>query len=221
MIKFILAALICYLIGCINPAYIIGKVKGYDIRSRGSMNAGASNVMINVGKKAGVLTALFDIFKSFFCYRMAARLFPLYTAAAVFCAVCCVLGHIFPFYLKFKGGKGFASLGGVVLGFNVKVFFIMLFCAFLIVLVIRYLCLITTLTALSFPVIYFGMTGDYIGAALILLLGLIIIAKHIPNFIRIKNGTEARFSGIWNREAEEERIRINTEKLEAKRANKD
>ena len=150
--KLIIAALVCYLIGCINPAYIIGKVKGYDIRSRGSMNAGASNVMINVGKKAGVLTALFDIFKSFFCYRMAARLFPLYTAAAVFCAVCCVLGHIFPFYLKFKGGKGFASLGGVVLGFNVKVFFIMLFCAFLIVLVIRYLCLITTLTALSFPV---------------------------------------------------------------------
>ena len=65
--KVVLLALICYLIGCINPAYIIGKIKGFDIRSKGSMNAGASNVVINVGKRAGVATALFDILKAFFC----------------------------------------------------------------------------------------------------------------------------------------------------------
>ena len=212
--KIALLAAICYLIGCINPAYIIGKAKGFDIRQKGSFNAGASNVVINVGKRAGVFTAIFDILKAFFCVKMSGILLGDMPTAVVFCSVCCVLGHIFPFYLKFKGGKGFASLGGLVLGFNYKVFLIMLACAILLVLAINYLCIITTLTCLSFPVIYVAMTGDYIGAVLILGLGAIIIFKHFPNFKRIKNGTEARFSGIWHRDEEEERIRQNQAKLD-------
>ena len=215
--KVALLAAICYLIGCINPAYLIGKAKGFDIRSRGSFNAGASNVVINVGKRAGVFTAIFDILKAFFCVKMSGILLGDMPTAVVFCSVCCVLGHIFPFYLKFKGGKGFASLGGLVLGFNYKVFLIMLACAILLVLAINYLCIITTLTCLSFPIIYAAMTGDIVGALIILGLGLIIISKHIPNFKRIRQGTEARFSGIWHREEEEERIRQNTAKLEGNR----
>lgn len=215
--KVALLAAICYLIGCINPAYLIGKAKGFDIRSRGSLNAGASNVVINVGKRAGVFTAIFDILKAFFCVKMSGILLGDMQTAVVFCSVCCVLGHIFPFYLKFKGGKGFASLGGLVLGFNYKVFLIMLACAILLVLAINYLCIITTLTCLSFPVIYAVMTGDYVGGLILLGLGLIIISKHIPNFKRIKQGTEARFSGMWHRDEEEERIRQNTAKLEGNR----
>ncbi len=215
--KVALLAAICYLIGCINPAYLIGKAKGFDIRSRGSLNAGASNVVINVGKRAGVFTAIFDILKAFFCVKMSGVLLAGMPTAIIFCSVCCVLGHIFPFYLKFKGGKGFASLGGLVLGFNYKVFLIMLACAILLVLAINYLCIITTLTCLSFPVIYAVMTGDYVGGLILLGLGLIIISKHIPNFKRIKQGTEARFSGMWHRDEEEERIRQNTAKLEGNR----
>lgn len=212
--KIALLAAICYLIGCINPAYLIGKAKGFDIRQKGSLNAGASNVVINVGKRAGVFTALFDILKAFFCVKMSGILLGDMPTAVAFCSVCCVLGHIFPFYLKFKGGKGFASLGGLVLGFNYKVFLIMLACAILLVLAIDYLCIITTLTCLSFPVIYGTMTGDYIGAVLILGLGFIIISKHFPNFKRIKLGTEARFSAMWHRDEEEERIRQNLAKLD-------
>ena len=212
--KIALLAAICYLIGCINPAYIIGKAKGFDIRQKGSFNAGASNVVINVGKRAGVFTAVFDILKAFFCVKMSGILLGDMPTAVAFCSVCCVLGHIFPFYLKFKGGKGFASLGGLVLGFNYKVFLIMLACAILLVLAINYLCIITTLTCLSFPIIYAAMTGDYIGAVIILGLGCIIISKHFPNFKRIRNGTEARFSGMWHRDEEEERIRQNQAKLD-------
>ena len=93
----------------------------------------------------------------------------------------------------------------------------MLACAILLVLAINYLCIITTLTCLSFAIIYAAMTGDIVGALIILGLGLIIISKHIPNFKRIRKGTEARFSGIWHREEEEERIRQNTAKLEGNR----
>ena len=108
--KMVFFSIISYLIGCINPAYLIGLKKGYDIRERGSLNAGASNVLINVGKRAGAFTALFDIFKSFFCYKMAEAFLPEITFAGMFCASLCVFGHIFPVFLKFRGGKGFASL---------------------------------------------------------------------------------------------------------------
>lgn len=218
--KVALMACLCYLIGCINPAYFIGKAKGFDIRSRGSLNAGASNVVINVGKKAGVFTALFDMFKSFFCFKLGGTLFPLIPFAAVLCAVMCVMGHIFPFYLRFKGGKGFACLGGLILSFNFKVFLIMLLCAVLVVLAVDYLCVVTSLTSLSFPIVYFSMTGDLLGAILLLFIGLVIISKHFPNFKRIKIGTEARFSGLWHREDEERRLRNNIEKQSEEEAKK-
>lgn len=210
--KIVIFAIISYLIGCINPAYLIGVKKGYDIRERGSLNAGASNVLINVGKRAGAFTALFDIFKSFFCYKTAEFLFPEITFAGMLCACLCVLGHIYPIFLKFRGGKGFASLGGLILGFNFKVALIMLLCAIVVVLVTDYLCIVTTLTSASIPIIYFCVTGDAVGASIVFCIGLIIISKHFYNFKRIKKGTEARFSGIWNREKEEERIRQNLQK---------
>ncbi|MBO4346952.1 MAG: glycerol-3-phosphate acyltransferase [Lachnospiraceae bacterium] len=217
--KIALLAVICYLIGCLNPAYFLGKIKGYDIRERGSLNAGASNVVINIGKVAGVFTALFDIFKSFFCYRLGAFLLPDIPFIGVMCAAFCILGHIFPVFMKFKGGKGFASLGGMVLGFSYKLFLIMLMCAVVIVLIVDYLCIITSLTAISFPIIYGAFTHDLIGTAIALCVGLVIISKHKYNFRRIKLGTEARFSGIWNRAKEEERIRQNIEKNNDKKCN--
>lgn len=208
-----LLAVISYLIGCINPAYIIGRIKGFDIRNRGSQNAGASNVVISVGKAAGVFTALFDIFKSFLCYKLGEIFFPLIPFAAVICAVMCTLGHIFPVCLKFRGGKGLACLGGLILGFNVRVFFIMLFCAILVVLISDYVSVVTSLAAICFPIVYLLMTHDYIGTAVLLFMALVIVLKHFPNFKRIKLGTEARFSMLWRREEEENRIRNNTERL--------
>lgn len=210
--KFVLIAIVCYLIGCLNPAYFLGRIKGYDIRERGSLNAGASNVVINIGKVAGVFTALFDIFKSFFCFKLGVYLFPDLPYIGIMCASFCILGHIFPVFMKFKGGKGFASLGGMVLGFSYKIFFIMLGCAIVLVLLIDYICVITSLTAISFPIIYFVSTHDLTGAAFALFIGLVILYKHRKNFKRIKQGTEARFSALWNRDKEEERIRQNTQK---------
>ncbi len=214
--KIAVLIILSYLVGSINPAYIIGRMKGYDIRERGSGNAGASNVVINVGKKAGAFTAVFDLLKAFFCYKLGEFVFPFTTVVAVICGVMCVIGHIFPFYLKFKGGKGFACIGGLILGFNFKVFFIMLLFAILVVMTFDYICIVTSLTALTFPVIYMTMTHDLTGAVFLALMGYIIVIKHIPNFNRIKHGTEARISGIRHRDEEEERIRRNLEKMNKK-----
>lgn len=210
--KIALLIVFCYLVGCLNPAYFLGKIKGFDIRERGSLNAGASNVAINIGKAAAAFTAVFDILKAFICFRLGAYLMPDVPFIGILCGTMCVIGHIFPIFLHFKGGKGFASLGGMILAFNYKVFLIMLICGIVVVLTINYLCIVTTLTSLSFPITYAAMTRDFVGASIVFYLGLVIIFKHRYNFKRIKQGTEARFSGLWNREKEEERIRMNLQK---------
>lgn len=206
------ATVISYLIGCLNPAYFMGKKKGMDIRSVGSHNAGASNAAIAFGMKAGAFTAIFDMLKSFFCYKIAVYFFPSVAFAGALCGCACIFGHNFPFYLRFKGGKGFASLGGLILAYNVKVFLIMLLGGIIVLTVSNYLCIVTTYASISFPFVYGFMTKDFIGGILILAIGAIIVQKHFVNFGRIKAGTECRFSGVFNREKEEERIRINSQK---------
>ncbi len=122
-VLFILAvsAVSGYLIGCINPAFFLARIRGYDIREHGSGNAGASNVIITMGKGIGLLVAFVDVFKAFLAVELAMLAFPDDSLLAGFCsATFVILGNIFPFYMGFKGGKGFASLGGSVLAIDVN-----------------------------------------------------------------------------------------------------
>ena len=109
----ILCALLGYLLGCINPAYLIARARGFDIRSRGSGNAGASNAVITMGKAAGVFSAIIDIFKAWLAVCLATRYFTALSVggmpvAGEIAGVACILGHMFPFFMAFRGGKGFA-----------------------------------------------------------------------------------------------------------------
>ena len=120
-VRVVISALIGYLLGCISPSFLIGKRRGYDVRETGSKNAGASNTIIMAGKFAGVLVAVLDILKAAASWWIAAALFPELEFAGQIAGAACVLGHMFPFYLKFKGGKGFASYLGMILAINWKV----------------------------------------------------------------------------------------------------
>lgn len=210
--KLLVLSVLSYFIGCINPAYLIGKKHGMDIRTVGSFNAGASNAAIAFGKKAGIFTALFDMFKSFLCFNLGKILVPTMACAGIVCGTFCLIGHIFPFCLKFHGGKGFASLIGIILAYNYKIFLFLLLCAIIVALVFNYLCAVTTFASLSFPIAYGITSGDIIGTVFIGLICSIIIRKHFENFRRIKLGTECRLTGIFDRDAEEERIRQNSER---------
>ena len=95
-----------YLIGTINPSYIIAKLCGFDIREKGSKNAGASNALILFGKITGIGCALFDIAKATLIVWLCETLFPELAYSFAVTGVACILGHVFPFYMKFKGGKG-------------------------------------------------------------------------------------------------------------------
>lgn len=207
----VLCVLLAYLIGAINPAYLIGKLNGEDIREHGSKNAGASNVVINYGKLAGFITAVFDIFKAAIAVHICMRLFPILPFAREIAGVSVVLGHIFPWHLHFKGGKGLACLGGVILGNSVKVFLLLLLLAIVIALVTNYICIVPITMSIGYPILYAVLTGSMIGAAIYLVMPVVICWKHRENVQRIKNGTEARFSYLWNKEKEMERLQHNKE----------
>ena len=161
---FLYCILIGYFIGTVNPSYIIAKIHGFDIREKGSRNAGASNAVILLGKTIGILCALFDIAKTFFAIWLSQKLMPDFALAFSVTAVACSLGHIFPFYMKFKGGKGLACLGGMILAFDWRVFLIMLAIEIVVVLVSDYLCIVPLTASVVFPIVYGIMEKNLWGA---------------------------------------------------------
>lgn len=202
----ILCAAMGYLIGSINPSYILGRIKGVDIRKHGSGNAGATNATMIMGKAVGLLCALLDIFKAFAAYKLAVRLFPLLVYAGVLAGTACVIGHIFPVWMGFSGGKGLACIGGMILAHNWRLFLTLLAAEIVLVLLLRYICAMALSVSIIFPMTYVWSTGDLIGMATLLLLVPVVVYKHLPNLRRIKEGKEARISWLWNPEAEERRL---------------
>ena len=204
--KIFVCVLIGYLIGTLNPAYFISKMKGFDIRKKGSGNAGASNALIVLGKAAGVICAVFDMAKTCVAIGLAEYLFPGFEYAFALSGVACILGHIFPFYMKFKGGKGLACIGGMVLKFDRKIFFIMLAIEVILVLIVDYIFVVPLSAAVIFPVVYGIVTKVILGSAILFIGTGAIFYRHKENILRLQAGTEARFSLLWNKDEEIKRI---------------
>lgn len=206
------SSLIGYVLGCINPAYLISRVRGMDIREIGSKNAGASNAVIVMGKSVGVFVALFDIMKAYLAYKLSEKLFPGCDFAGVLSGTFCILGHIFPVTMGFRGGKGLAALGGLILAYNAKLFAIFLLCEIVLVLLIGYICIVPITASLAFCVCYALLEKNLWMSVLLFAVSAVIFLKHIVNLKRIKNGTEMRISYLWKKDEEEERIKESSDK---------
>jgi glycerol-3-phosphate acyltransferase PlsY len=198
-----------YLIGMINPSYLLARLHGIDIRERGSGNAGASNAMLLFGKLRGGLCALFDIAKAAAVVCLARAVFPGDPLVFAVAASACILGHIFPFYMKFRGGKGLACLAGVVMAYDLRVFGILLAFEAVILLATRYICFVPMTGAAVFAFVYFFMNRDPIGTALLLLVAVVVVIRHGENIRRIRRGQEIRISYLWDKETESARMRAN------------
>lgn len=206
IIKTVCVILLSYLVGSFNPSYLLAKTHGYDIRKHGSGNAGASNVVIMMGKKAGIIVALMDIIKAYIVVRASLYFCDNNAIFGAMSATSVILGHIFPFYMNFKGGKGFATLGGSVLALDPKVFIVLLICAIIIAVVTNYICFAPMSISVIFAIIY-GYVQKSIPCFIILMIAAVTInLRHRENIRRIKDGTEARFSLLWDRKSEAERL---------------
>ena len=188
--RYLIAAVLGYLLGCSNMAYYLAKWKRADLRSAGSGNLGASNATVLLGWKAGVLVAVHDAGKALLAVLLAGGLFPGTENIGAVAGVASVLGHIFPFYLKFKGGKGFASYIGMTIALNWKLALCILAAVVLVTIITDYIVCGTLTTIISVPV-YMGITSHSFLLAGILLIGTaVILYKHRENFPRMLNGTE-------------------------------
>lgn len=192
---YISVILCAYLIGSSSMSFYLSRLKKVDIRSKGSKNLGASNTLTLMGWKAAILVAIHDIGKASLSVLLAKFLFPDLPYIGFIAGVACVLGHIFPFYLKFKGGKGFASYLGMTLALNWKFALILLLVVVIVTLITDYIVIGTATTIISVPA-YMGISMQNAIPALILLIATIVVAyKHRENFVRIWKGTEIKFRG--------------------------
>ena len=188
--KYGLIILVGYFLGCSNMAFYLAKVRKADLRSSGTGNLGASNAVVLLGWQAGVLTAIHDIGKASLAVLLAKWLFPELEYAGAAAGVACVLGHIFPFWLNFRGGKGFASYFGMTLALNWKLALVIATAVIVVTIVTDYIVCGTLTTIITVP-IYMGIHHQSLLMALILCIATaVILYKHRENYPRMLNGTE-------------------------------
>ena len=186
---YIIIAVIGYLLGSSNLAWFIAKFKGVDLSAKGSGNLGTSNAVILMGWKTGILVGAHDIGKAILAVLLARLLFPETQFIDEVAGVAAVLGHIFPFYLKFKGGKGFASFIGMSIALNWKFAAVIIAVIILVTIVFDYLVVGTTVTVISLPV-YMAFTSSWLAALIVCVATAVIIYKHRMNYVRIWKRTE-------------------------------
>ena len=199
ILKFFGTAAVAYLIGCFNTAYFLGKRKKVNIFESGSGNPGASNAMTTMGWGAGVLVGAADIFKCALSVLLARLIFNEAPAVWIFAALFCIVGHMFPFYLKFKGGKGLACLVGALIALDWRAFVIGGILIIAVTLITDYIFISTCLVALLYPLLaYFLGRGDgfpFLEVGFAAATSVLIISKHAVNFKRLAAGTEIGLRG--------------------------
>jgi len=185
-------------VGSIQPAFFIGKLKGIDIREHGSKNAGAANTTMTLGWGLGVLTGVIDVLKATLVVYLFTNLYPSpdsYPILPFLAGTMAVVGHNYPFYMGFNGGKGTASAIGIILGYDFYMGLAMVAVIILSTVITNFLVVGTV--NIYLVMIYLAVF-KYQSVELIILstlLGILGVYKHRMNFIRIKNGTEPTFRG--------------------------
>lgn len=197
IIPAIISSLVGYLFGCIQAAYIIGRLFGkLDIREHGSGNAGASNITSTLGVKYGVIVGLIDIIKGTIAVLVVKWIYPASPDLAFLSGLMAIVGHMFPFFMGFRGGKGVATLVGMMIGVNWKL-------GLLFVLIVAVPALVT-------DYIVAGSFSSFIGLPIvayissyplpILLLSLVLTGLcfylHRDNIRRIRAGEELKIRAV-------------------------
>ncbi|MGD6956536.1 glycerol-3-phosphate 1-O-acyltransferase PlsY [Rossellomorea aquimaris] len=194
MMIFALILVLAYLLGSIPSGLLIGKTfYGKDIREHGSGNLGGTNTFRTLGVKAGMIVTIMDILKG-----TVATLLPLVFESDVhmlLAGVFAVIGHMYPVFAKFRGGKAVATSAGVLLGYNYILFLILLAVFFICLYATKYVSLSSMIAAvLAFT--YSIFTGDIPLIIVVGILTIFVVYRHRANIVRIKNKTEPKIKWL-------------------------
>ncbi len=194
MLLVLLYVLVPYLLGSINTAILVSKHFYHDdIRKYGSGNAGFTNVMRTYGKKAAIITFAGDILKTLVAILIGWCVFGYLTAYIA--GFACFLGHIFPVFYNFKGGKGVLCMATILLMLDWRIFLALLVVFVGIVMATKYISAGSVICAMMFPLMLNRMnnTGIYMIEFVAIAIAVIVVIKHRENLKRIFNGTESKF----------------------------
>ncbi len=207
---YIIMGMIAYLIGSVNFSILISKkVAGFDVREKGSGNAGTTNMLRSVGKGAAAVTLILDVLKGVIAIYVAilygnivAKLANLQVDNSILVQIAgifVILGHTYPIYFGFKGGKGVATALGILLTTNYQIGLICLVFALVLIILTRMVSVGSIAAAILFPVLTlflakenFIVAGNYLIYSIII--ALIVIFNHRANVKRLLNGTENKIS---------------------------
>lgn len=209
--SYIAIALISYLLGSLNFGVILSnKLKKDDVRNHGSGNAGTTNMLRSYGKGYAILTIIGDMLKVVVAIGIAFKIYE-YTPAFLnemdspinidqnmllksFAGFFCVLGHIFPVFFKFKGGKGVATSGGMVFVVDWRIALILLAVFIVVVAVTKYVSLGSIIMALLYPVMIYIFHKSLILTAIALVFTIIVVVAHRGNIKKLMNHTESKIT---------------------------
>lgn len=212
IIKFLAVAVISYLLGSLNFSIIFSKsLAQEDIRKSGSGNAGATNMLRTYGKRFAVITMIGDILKVAVAIVitfaiLGAPMKYLFSVPQDYVEIerimiykelsgfFCVLGHIFPLFFKFKGGKGVAACTGMVIIVDWRIALILFVIFVIIVMISKWISLGSIVIALLYPVLIFAFYSNWLLTVIALLFTLIVIIAHRENIKRLVKGTENKIS---------------------------
>jgi len=205
VLTFIAVALLGYLVGSLPAGYIAGRIAGIDIRKVGSGNIGATNVLRVLGKRFGYAVFLVDFLKgvgavvlSIFIAKSGRQSESMWELCATLSGVCCVIGHVYPVWLRFRGGKGVATSIGVLFGLVPLAALIMSTVWILTFETTRYVSVASITAALALPITVGAMFWlKYLNTPVLFYLSLclaaVVVVRHRSNISRLRNGTEPRF----------------------------
>lgn len=206
-LAYLVTALIAYLLGSFPTGYLAGRARGIDIRQAGSGNIGATNVFRTLGRRAGIGVLLADALKGWLAIKLvpgfvqllfsastgvepAAAMLP---ALEITAGVAVILGHNYTCWLRFRGGKGVATSGGVLIALLPNAFLVVLVIWLIVFAVSRYVSLASVFAAVALPLATWRINGRMDLILVTTLLAAMAVYKHRSNIKRLLNGTENRF----------------------------
>mgnify|MGYP000931222603 FL=1 len=197
---FIIGALVAYLLGSIPSGLWIGQYFFQkDIRQFGSGNLGSTNAFRVLGTKAGSIVLFCDVFKGFLAMILAMTVFKQESLSPLWIASFAVLGHTFPLFASFKGGKAVATFAGMILAYQPLLLFYGLI-IFLVLLAITRMVSLTAMVTITAGVLLSLLFNDWTLTAFALAIDIFIIYRHRSNIQRILNGTENKVPMPWDKQ---------------------
>ena len=197
--SYIIVAVAAYLLGSIPTGFLVAKGRGVDLQKSGSGNIGATNAMRVLGKPMGIFVLLMDVLKGFAAVWLCNFLLQIFNAPAaglenyrIVAGIFAVLGHNYPCWLKFKGGKGVATTTGVYLALAPEALAVALAVFVLALLLTKYVSVGSILAAVALPAAVWFTKEDFFLRMVTIALGIMAILKHRKNIQRLMAGTESR-----------------------------